>query len=74
MAKNFNVDTLVINASNSGKAMERFGKDYANNISAETEYIVIPDASHSFTEDGAMERLYEVTARWIKERKAKKGN
>ncbi|MBI1857328.1 alpha/beta hydrolase [Candidatus Saccharibacteria bacterium] len=46
MAKNFNVDTLVINASNSGKAMERFGKDYANNISAETEYIVIPDASH----------------------------
>jgi alpha/beta superfamily hydrolase len=68
MARNFNVDTLVINAENSGKAMERFGKDYAANIQAETEHIIIPGASHPFTEDGAMERLYEVTARWIIEK------
>jgi alpha/beta superfamily hydrolase len=68
MAKNFKVDTLVVNAADSGEAMERFGKDYANNINAGTEHIVIPNASHPFTEDGAMERLYEVTARWIKEK------
>jgi alpha/beta superfamily hydrolase len=70
MAKNFTVDTLVVNAANSGEVMERFGKDYTNNINAETEHIVIPDASHPFTEDGAMERLYEATAQWIKEKKA----
>lgn len=69
MTKNFTVDTLVVNAANSGEVMKRFGKDYANNINAETEHIVIPDASHPFTEDGVMERLYEATARWIKEKK-----
>lgn len=69
MAKNFTVDTLVVNAADSGEAMERFGQDYTNNINAETEHIVIPDASHPFTQNGAMERLYEVTARWIKEKK-----
>jgi hypothetical protein len=70
MAGDFTVDTLVVNAADSGEAMERFGKDYADNIQAETEHIVIPNASHPFTEDGAMERLYETTARWIKEKKA----
>jgi len=68
MAKNFTVDTLVVNAAKSGKVMERFGKDYANNINAETKHIVIPAASHPFTEDGAMEKLYEVTTQWIKEK------
>lgn len=68
MARNFKVDTLVVNARDSGKAMERFGADYANNINAETEHVVIPNASHPFTEDRVMERLYEVTARWVKEK------
>ncbi len=68
MAKAFKVDTLVINASDSGEAMYRFGEDYTNNISAQTERVVIPDASHPFTEDGVMEKLYEVTTNWIKEK------
>ena len=55
------IDTLVINAHESGEAMHRFGKDYATKIDATTEYTVIPDASHPFTENGAMEKLYEVT-------------
>ena len=66
MAKVFTIDALVVNAADSGEAMERFGKDYANNINAETEHIVIPGASHPFTEEGAMEKLYEVTTDWIK--------
>jgi len=68
MAKNFAVDTLVVNASNSGEAMQRFGRDYADSISAETEHIVIPDVSHPFTEDGAMEKLFAETAHWIKQK------
>jgi alpha/beta superfamily hydrolase len=68
MAKDFKVDALVINAADSGEAMTCFGKDYASNIHTETEHIVIPGASHPFTEDGAMEKLYEATAKWIKEK------
>jgi alpha/beta superfamily hydrolase len=68
MAQNFKVDTLVINAQNSGEAMYRFGKDYVNNIKAVAEHIVIPGASHPFTEDGAMEKLYEITTLWIKQK------
>ncbi len=48
MAKNFNIDTLVINADNSGETMKRFGQDYVNNITAKTEHIIIPNASHPF--------------------------
>lgn len=66
MAKNFTINSLVVNAANSGDVMLRFGYDYAQAINAETEHVVIPGASHSFTEDGAMELLYEVTADWIK--------
>jgi len=66
MAKQFKVSTLVVNARESGEAMRRFGSDYASAINAETEHIVIPGASHPFTEDGAMERLFEITTNWIK--------
>ena len=68
MARAFTVDTLVVNAGESGEAMQRFGQDYADAINAETKHIIIPGASHPFTEDGATERLYEVTANWIKAR------
>jgi alpha/beta superfamily hydrolase len=67
MAQAFTVNTLIVNASDSGEAMERFGQDYANSVDAKTKHIVIPGASHPFTEDGAMERLYAATAEWIKE-------
>ncbi len=66
MAQAFSIDTLIVNAERSGAAMQRFGEDYANAIAAETKYVVIPDASHPFTEDGAMERLCEVTTQWLK--------
>lgn len=69
MARSFAVDTLVVNARESGEAMLRFGKDYANNINANSDHVVIPEASHSFTEDGAMERLFEITAKWIKNKR-----
>jgi|GEM_PF-1506951 len=68
MAQAFKIDTLVINASDSSKAMYRFGEGYTANIDAVTEHIVIPNASHPFTEEGAMEKLYEVTAKWIKKK------
>jgi hypothetical protein len=68
MAEAFKIDTLVVNASNSGEAMYRFGEDYATKIDATTEHHVIPGASHPFTEDGAMEKLYEVTTQWIKQK------
>jgi alpha/beta superfamily hydrolase len=67
MAQAFKIDTLVVNAEESGKTMLRFGKDYASSISASTEHVVIPGASHPFTEDGAMEKLYGITTDWIKE-------
>ena len=69
MAKNFNIDTLVINANDSGENMKHFGQDYVNNIKAKTEHIIIPNASHPFIEDGAMEKLFKQTMRWINERR-----
>lgn len=66
MAKAFRVNTLIINAEESGEAMRRFGEDYARAIDASAEHIVIPGASHPFTEDGAMEKLYGITTEWIK--------
>jgi hypothetical protein len=65
MAQAFKIDTFIVNASESGTAMQRFGKDYASNIHAATEHNVIPNASHSFTEDGAMDELLKVTTKWI---------
>ncbi len=66
MAASFRVSTLVVNAQNSGEAMQRYGQDYASAIDAKTKHVVIEGASHPFTEDGALERLYSVTVDWIK--------
>lgn len=65
MAGKFKIDTLVVNASNS-KEMQKFGKDYADSINAKTKHIIIPNSSHPFTEDGAMEKLFEETVKWVK--------
>jgi alpha/beta superfamily hydrolase len=71
MAKAFRVNTLVINAEDSGEAMRRFGQDYAHAIGANTEHVVIAGASHPFTEDGTMERLFSITTKWVKNRRQK---
>lgn len=63
-SKRFKVPTLIINAGYS-KAMQDYGKKYADSINAPTEQTVIPNVSHSFTEDGAMEKLFELTTEWI---------
>jgi hypothetical protein len=65
MAKEFTVDTLVVSAENSGEAMIRFGEDYANTIDAQTDHVIIPGATHPFVEDGAMEKLFDTTVKWI---------
>lgn len=40
-------------------------KPYLKDIKVENEYIVIEGASHVFIEDGAEERLFEETLKWI---------
>jgi len=64
MANKFKINTLVINQS-SYKAMQEFGKDYTDSIDAETRQLIIPNSSHPFTEDGAMEKLFKRTAEWL---------
>jgi pimeloyl-ACP methyl ester carboxylesterase len=66
MAKKFKIPTLVINADSS-REMKAYGKDYADNISAATKHVIIPNSTHPFTEDGALEKLYEESVSWIKE-------
>jgi dienelactone hydrolase len=66
MAQHFKVPTLIVNAEDSGETMLRFGKNYARNILSETEYTVISGASHPFTENGAMEKLFSITTTWLK--------
>jgi dienelactone hydrolase len=65
MAHKFKVKTLVANADHS-KKMLKYGKQYVASIDAPTKHSIIPDSSHPFTEDGAMEKLFEQTASWIK--------
>ena len=67
MALKFKIPTLIVNADGS-KEMKDYGQDYADSISAPTDCIVIPGSTHSFTEDGVLEKLYETTLRWIKQR------
>lgn len=65
MAKKFKIDTLVVNAENSGHDMINFGRDYADNIDACVNHTIIPGATHPFVEDGAMEKLYDTTIKWV---------
>jgi alpha/beta superfamily hydrolase len=64
-AKDFKIETLVINASYS-KEMKEYGKNYAESIDAPTKHIIIPNSTHPFVEDGAMEKLFEETLKWLK--------
>ena len=66
MASKFKVNTLVINASDTD-FMIKFGKEYADIIKAKTKQIIIPDSSHPFTQDGAMEKLFKETVKWLNE-------
>lgn len=65
MASKFKVSTIVINASWS-KEQQQYGKAYQDNISAQTERIVIPNSTHPFIEDGAAEKLFFETAKFFK--------
>ncbi len=65
ISKKFKIPTLILNASFSPE-MQAYGKKYADSIDSETKQIVIPNSSHPFTEDGAMEQLFEETVEWIK--------
>lgn len=59
-AKKFTVPSVVINASWS-ETQQKYGKMYAQNIHAKTQHVVIKNASHPFTEEGAAEKLYAAT-------------
>jgi esterase/lipase len=60
----FRKPLLVVNASDTTSQITR-GKDYVDNCPAQSKQVIIPESSHPFTEDGAMEALFKVTADWI---------
>jgi esterase/lipase len=60
----FKKPLLVVNASDT-KSQITAGKDYVDNCPAESKQVIIPNSSHPFTEDGAMERLFQATADWV---------
>lgn len=64
-SQEFRISTCVINASWSEK-QQKYGKDYSDNIDAETKHIVIPDSTHPFMEDGAAEKLFGETTKFFK--------
>ena len=64
-SKKFKIPTLIINADYS-KEMKKYGALYAKSIDAPTKQIVIPNSTHPFVEDGAMEQLFEQTVDWLK--------
>ncbi len=65
-ARKFKVPTLVVNAGLS-KEMQAYGKSYADEIQAQTKQVIIPNSSHPFVEDGAMEELFEKTLEWLRQ-------
>ncbi|HEY1645090.1 MAG TPA: alpha/beta hydrolase, partial [Candidatus Saccharimonadales bacterium] len=65
-SKKFKIPTLIINASWS-KEMKEYGKKYADSINAPTKRVVIPNSTHPFVEDGAMDKLFEITTKWVKQ-------
>lgn len=70
-ARNFRIGTLVINAGLS-KEMQKYGKEYVDSIDAPADQIILPNTTHPFVEDGAMERLYHVTSEWFKKQAFRK--
>jgi dienelactone hydrolase len=69
-AKDFKVDTLIINADYS-EDMKKYGKNYADSISAPTKHIIIPNSTHPFVENGVMETLFSETLKWLKPKTSK---
>ncbi len=69
-AKKFRRPLLVINASDTDYQIER-GKDYVDNCPVQSKQVIIPRSSHPFTEDGAMEKLFEETIKWMDKLKKK---
>jgi pimeloyl-ACP methyl ester carboxylesterase len=69
-AVKFKVNTCVFNADWS-KQQQQYGKNYAELINSATKQIIIPDASHPFTEDGAAEKLFAATSKYFKEQLSK---
>jgi len=67
MARKFKIPTLIVNADSSIE-MKAYGQDYADSINAPTDRFVIAGSTHSFTEDGALEKLYNVTLDWLQDR------
>lgn len=65
-AKIFNKPLLVINASDTQSQIDR-GKDYVDSCPSKSRQVVVPDSSHPFTENGAMEKLFEETLKWVEE-------
>ena len=65
-AQKFTKPLLVINASDTDYQIKR-GKDYITHCKTKTKHVIIPDSSHSFTENGSMEKLFEATVEWMNE-------
>lgn len=65
-SKKFKIPTLIINAGFS-KEMQAYGKKYAESIDAPTKQLILPNTTHPFTEDEAMEKLFSETYKWIKQ-------
>ena len=61
-----NKPLLVVNASDTQSQIDR-GKDYIDNCPSKSRQVVVPDSSHPFTQNGAMEKLFEETFKWIEE-------
>jgi len=68
----FRKPLLVINADENEPQITR-GLDYVNNCPAKSKQIIIPDSSHSFTEDGALDKLYKATFLWIEKIRSNEG-
>lgn len=66
-ARSFKIPSLVINADHS-QEMKKYGKDYVESFNANSEQVIIPSSSHSFTEDGVMEELFKTTSKWLRQR------
>jgi dienelactone hydrolase len=67
-AKSFKKPLLVINADESKSQIEK-GMDYVKNCPSESKHVVIPNSSHPFTQDGAMENLFSETTKWLNDLK-----
>jgi len=73
MVARFTKPLLVINADGHEGQIDK-GLDYINYCPTESKQIIIPNSSHSFTENGAMDNLFKATLDWIEKIKKKHEN